>query len=531
MSQRQIAEEMGLPRSTLEYWLSRKQSIDAEPELVEFFESEVGIAFLHRLIIASHFAITLIGPSGTRVVCQFLESAGLDQFVASSYGSQQAVSVAMEEAIVSYGEAEHASLSATMSSKEITVCEDETFHPEICLVAMEPVSNYILLEAYASDRKAETWTQALSESLTGMPVKVVQGASDEGLGLRRHIEKDLGVHHSSDLFHVQQSASKATSAPLAAQVRQVEKAVEKAQKELEGVRSAQETYLNQEPRPVGRPPDYDQRFTKAQTQVESTEQLVETVLARQTQAQEAVLGISHSYHPFDLKTGAAQEPEAVAQALETHFNTLETVAVEAQLPERSFKNICKAKRLTTKMVATIAFFFLTIRAKVDALCLTPDQEQAMHQRLIPAIYLRLAADKAASAQQRKELHQSSQALLDRVNATDSPLAFLKESEKQLIESVATECAQLFQRSSSCIEGRNGQLALRHHGLHRISHRKLSALTVVHNFYITRPDDSTAAQRFFQRSHRNLFDYLLTQVDLPGRPAKKRPPSPKTSCLI
>jgi hypothetical protein len=282
---------------------------------------------------------------------------------------------------------------------------------------------------------------------------------------------------------------------------------------------------------VGRPPDYDQRFTKAQTQVESTEQLVETVLARQTQAQEAVRGISHSYHPFDLKTGAAQEPEAVAQALETHFTTLETVAVEAQLPERSFKNIRKAKRLTTKMVATIAFFFLAIRAKVDALCLTPDQEQAMHQLLIPAIYLRLAADKAASAQQRKELHQSSQALLDRVNATDSPLAFLKESEKQLIESVATECAQLFQRSSSCIEGRNGQLALRHHGLHRISHRKLSALTVVHNFYITRPDDSTAAQRFFQRSHRNLFDYLLTQVDLPGRPAKKRPPSPKTSCLI
>ena len=129
MSQRQIAEELGIPRSTLEYWLSRKQSIDAEPELIEFFESEVGIAFLHRLIIASHFVITLIGPSGTRVVCQFLELAGLDQFVASSYGSQQAVSVAMEEAVVSYGEAEQASLSATMPSKEITVCEDETFHP------------------------------------------------------------------------------------------------------------------------------------------------------------------------------------------------------------------------------------------------------------------------------------------------------------------------------------------------------------------------------------------------------------------
>ena len=526
-----MAEELGIPRSTLEYWLSRKQSIDADPELVEFFESEVGIAFLHRLILASHFVITLVGPSGTRVVCQFLELAGLDQFVASSYGSQQAVSVAMEEAVVSYGAAEQASLSATMPSKEITVCEDETFHPEICLVAMEPVSNYILLEQYAADRKAETWTQTLNESLADMPVNVIQGACDEGRGLRHHIEKDLGVHHSSDLFHVQQSASKATSAPLAARVRQAETAVEKAQKELESVRHAQESYLNQDPRPVGRSSDYDRRISKAQSEVERAQQTLESALARRTQAQEAVRGIGQSYHPFDLKTGAAQDAETVSQALETHFSALETVAAEAQLPERSLKNIQKAKRLTTKMVATITFFFLTICAKVEALSLTPDQEQAMHQLLIPAIYLQLAADKATSAQQRQALRQSSQALLDRVNAADSPLFLLEEPDKRLIESVATECAQLFQRSSSCIEGRNGQLALRHHGLHRISHRKLNALTVVHNFYLTRPDGSTAAQRFFQQPHRDLFEYLLTQVDLPGRPAKKRPPPPKAACLI
>ena len=52
---------------------------------------EVGIAFLHRMVIAAHFAITMIGPSGVRVVCQFLELCGVDQFVASSYGSQQSV--------------------------------------------------------------------------------------------------------------------------------------------------------------------------------------------------------------------------------------------------------------------------------------------------------------------------------------------------------------------------------------------------------------------------------------------------------
>jgi hypothetical protein len=530
-SQREIAAEIGVPRSTLQYWLARKQGIDAEPELVAFFESAVGIAFLHRLVVAAHFVMTMVGPSGIRVVCQFLELSGLDQFVASSYGSQQAVSVALEQAIVGYGEAEQERLSVHMLAKEITVCEDETFHPETCLVAIEPVSNYILLETYAPDRKAETWTETLSQSLHDMPVSVVQATSDEGRGLCHHIEQDLGVHHSPDLFHVQQAASKATSAPLAARVRQAATAVEKAEKGVGKHQTEQEKYLNQTPRPVGRPPDFAQRIVTAQAEVESSQAALDTALERQTQAKAAVLGISQSYHPFDLETGKAQDAETVAQALESHFAALEDVAAAAQLPERCLKNIHKAKRLSAKMVATIAFFFLTIQTKVEALSLTPTQEQAVHQQLIPAIYLQLVANKASCAEDRHALYERSQALLASLQTPDSPLFLVPQEERLLIESVASECAHLFQRSSSCTEGRNGQLALRHHGLHRISHRKLNALTVVHNFFLTRQDGSTAAQRFFDQPHRDLFGCLLTKVDLPGRPAQKRPPPPTIHCLI
>jgi DNA-binding transcriptional MocR family regulator len=43
-SQRQWAEDLGIPRSTLQHWLQRKESIDAEPALIAFFESAVGVA-------------------------------------------------------------------------------------------------------------------------------------------------------------------------------------------------------------------------------------------------------------------------------------------------------------------------------------------------------------------------------------------------------------------------------------------------------------------------------------------------------
>ena len=102
------------------------------------------------------------------------------------------------------------------------------------------------------------------------------------------------------------------------------------------------------------------------------------------------------------------------------------------------------------------------------------------------------------------------------------LAGLDPKDRAEILRVAEDCAGLFQRSSSCVEGRNGQLSLRHHSLHRLSNRKLKAQTVVHNFFIKRRDGTTAAERFFGAAPKDLFEVLLEKVDLPGRPARKRP---------
>ena len=85
---------------------------------------------------------------------------------------------------------------------------------------------------------------------------------------------------------------------------------------------------------------------------------------------------------------------------------------------------------------------------------------------------------------------------------------------------AKELAELFQRSSSCVEGRNGMLSLLHHRCHRLSASRLKALTVVHNYHIRRADGSTAAERFFEQEHRNLFSSIVENVRIPGRPHRK-----------
>jgi hypothetical protein len=102
------------------------------------------------------------------------------------------------------------------------------------------------------------------------------------------------------------------------------------------------------------------------------------------------------------------------------------------------------------------------------------------------------------------------------------LAALSEAEQSALQQQAKELAEVFQRSSSNVEGRNGYLSLRNHQLRGLDHpRKRECLTAVHNFLLTRPDGTTAAERFFGQKPRAMFAVILESVEIP--PAPLSPP--------
>lgn len=65
-----------------------------------------------------------------------------------------------------------------------------------------------------------------------------------------------------------------------------------------------------------------------------------------------------------------------------------------------------------------------------------------------------------------------------------------------------------------MEGRNRQLALCHHSLHRLSEKRLRSLAVLDNFFIRHPDGTTAAERFFETKPGDLFEWLLDRLPVP-----------------
>ena len=146
------------------------------------------------------------------------------------------------------------------------------------------------------------------------------------------------------------------------------------------------------------------------------------------------------------------------------------------------------------------------------------------------MYLNKVAAQTSDSTQRHALQATVEQLLRPLRDPDAPIQSLSADRRHHLEALALACVQTFQRSSSCVEGRNGQLALRHHSFHRLSPRKLQALTTIHNFFLTRPDGSTAAERFFGHPPNPLFDSLLQALPLPPRPARNRPLASKPYLL-
>jgi uncharacterized protein (UPF0548 family) len=255
LSQRQVAQELGVPRTTLQAWLAWQDRLDACPQVVEFFESVPGLAFLHRLTLALHVVFVEVGVCGIRLVCLFLQMTGLNRFVGASYGTQQQVNRRVEEAMVAYRQEESTRLAQEMPAADITLTQDETFTGGLCLVGIEPVSNSILLEHTAEARAQDTWRALMEHALTGLPCRVIQSTSDEAPGLLAYVEHHLGVYHSPDLFHVQHELSKAVAAPLAAKQRAATKAVAQAEETLKRVqKSHDDSNGARDKRGPGRPP-------------------------------------------------------------------------------------------------------------------------------------------------------------------------------------------------------------------------------------------------------------------------------------
>jgi Family of unknown function (DUF6399) len=321
---------------------------------------------------------------------------------------------------------------------------------------------------------------------------------------------------------VQHELVKAVSGPMATKERAAHKAAAQAREQLEQVQTHLHTTDDEpEKRTPGRPPQHPMSLEQAEQALEVASREHERLAQQREQVKESLRAIGHDYHFVDLERGVRRNGQLIAADIHEHIEQVRTIAQHEGLSQSCLERIDKAERVIPKMQATIAFVSSYVRQQVAQLDLTPPASFAMHAKLIPSFYLeRVAQPRTVTA--GEPFRQLAERLRAPLFEPGGALRELSPETQDQLRDEAKRLAAVFQRSSSNVEGRNGYLSLRNHQLRGLDlPRKRECFTAIHNFFLTRPDGTTAAERFFGQKPRSMFAAILASVELP--PAPLSPP--------
>jgi hypothetical protein len=320
------------------------------------------------------------------------------------------------------------------------------------------------------------------------------------------------------LFHVQHELSKAVNAPLATKERAANKALSDAKEQLEQATARLENTGDQpEKRGPGRPPKAPMSLEQAQKRLEAASREHERLAQQRNQVKQSIESLAQASHVVDLERGVRRNGRLIASDLGTQIETIRTVAPQENLSQSSLDRIDKAERVVPKMQATIEVVSRYVGQQVKQLDLSQPASFAMHAKLIPSYYLDRVAQ-TRTIEGGEPLRQLARRLRTPLFEPGGTWSGLSSETQSHLQQQAKALAEVFQRSSSNVEGRNGSLSLRNHQLRGLDlPRKRTCLTTIHNFFLTRPDGTTAAERFFGQKPRSLFAAILDSVDLPPAP--------------
>ena len=499
LSEREAAQKSGIPRSTLRDF-ARVNDNNFDTKVVEFMRSYEGFNFLHKLFVTMMLQFVIPGSCGIRQFCTWLEISGLSNFIAGSYGTWREFILNMEEKILIFEKKERQILSQDMPEKKISLVVDETFFNEMCLVGIEPVSNFIFVEKYSEKRDAESWYTCITSNNADLNVKIVQIVGDQASGIISLAKNMFSSHYATDLFHVQREICKAGSLTIAGKVNVAEENLEKQTKNLEKIKNLK-TEL-----------DIAQKSTdKINIKIINEEiklQNFQTIASESKELQKKfsanLLGISSALHPVNKVTGIRKGVSLIESEVNICLDEIRKIFSEINLNETSYAYFKKAERAIPYLLSSVKFFCTSVHEIVKELKLTKEQEYIFHANLVPAAYLRRIS--------KQEKFEEKTKMRNRADEIEKKgLELFSEEQKCSILKSAQEAANMYQRSSSVVEGRNSSLSLKNHSMKRLTAKKLSILTIIQNYYVKDNDGTTAAERFFNKSHSSLSEYLIGSV--------------------
>ncbi len=211
----------------------------------------------------------------------------------------------------------------------------------------------------------------------------------------------------------------------------------------------------------------------------------------------SIRALGDQYHPVDLKTGASQSAEQVRERLEEVAQNLCEQAARADLGSKAIKALKGVYRRIEELETTVRWWHQEVERRLVALALTLPERAWVAAVLVPAMYIRRRVALGRDKEDRGRLQTLSANLWQRVQQGRPWQTWCRERRLQVLR-VAEELVLHFPRSTSGVEGRNGQDSLCLHQHHQISEvfrqARASSTTTSSNEPTAPPPASASSER-------------------------------------
>lgn len=500
---KQIAQALGISQTSVWRHQMTRRSLASTP-VSEFWSSAAGMVYLIRVVVAVFYCFGIKHGVGAESLSEFFRMIDLEPHLATSPSALRSFKARLIELIEQYGHEQLATLDLP-KNKEVIVGADETFFDRPILVFMELASGYIFFEIAKATRSFESWSEECNG--IGLPDgwRIRGMVSDGAKALVKLAVEHLQCVHLPDVFHVLRDLSKPWVSHLGREHSRLERAARDLAERKDKRRSANQQAA------------YEAQLQHHRAQCES-------LAKEQNDYRQAINAITTALHPFNHQKGEWQLWTELEHQLLEPLKQLKGLAKRLNLS----KGEAEIETFRSHLPSIAQGLSIWWQSVVDALASKsqdPQMQAWVVSALLPSVYWHQQVEKTRTSSlkaiYREAAHQADKTLKTHpMSAQLSP-----EVYQDWLRWAHQQCTRV-QRSSSAIEGRNGQLSRLYQATRGFSPQLLKALTIIHNFDTRRADGSTPAERLFEQSFPCLFEWLVGQVTdlpLPRKSKKSRKP--------
>jgi len=502
-SVRRIAQKTGFSKSSVHRLQQAMERRGCHPESW-LWETEDVRRWLTRLVVATLYTFGFKRGVGVETLSEFFVRLRLETQVGCSPSALRGVMEALAVTIEETAQVWEQDGVAAGEVREIIGAVDETFLAQMMLVFQDVPTGYIVQEEVADDRTYATWKALVDERLKALGTSVLYLVSDRAKALIQLAVQGFECLSMPDFFHLMHDIVKSYSLALARQVRQAHKALKQAEEVL-----ARHSELAHG--------DPDSPAVKAEVEAKRAEvQRWEEVQRTYRQHLET---LSLTLHPFGISDAAPQTSAQVQGRLQAAVEAIEALAERHQLPNR-YAAMKKVRKQLPALAALVDFWWEGVGQDLEPLDLSPMGRRWARECLLPLVYWTHQAAHTRCARRKAKMLR----LLEAVRAAFHQHTITRRMPPQVLEDWqvwATQRVKAFQRASSAVEGRNGYLAQMHHNHRGLPKRRYKVWTALHNFDCRASDGTTPAARFFRRSFPDLFETILSHLEVLPRPRQRK----------